>query len=120
MIEALEGRQLLSSSLLAPSAVEGIYKGDIAVNQIVLPIKAVVTSTKITLTVTGEGTTSIALSAKQFKKLRAGTFDFAGTVKNVKGTLLGSVTSAGKRIAGSFSGTYKTTTEAGTFILKKA
>jgi hypothetical protein len=137
VIEALEGRRLLSASLasaaalpehvlpavkaaiLGPSAVEGNYKGDAVANgSTVEEIKLKITSTSIELFIVGYGDGTVHISAATLKKLREGTFKLSLTVKQLSVSLSGTVTKAGERISGDFSVSGKATAT-GTFSLKK-
>ena len=137
MVEALEGRRLLSASvasagtvtehlspavkaaLLGPSAVEGNYKGAAVANgTTVEEIKVKITATSIELFIVGYGDGRVHISAATFKKLREGTFKVSVTVKQLHASLSGTVTKAGKRISGDFSVSGKATAT-GTFLLKK-
>jgi len=117
VIEALEGRQLLTA-ILGPSAVEGKYVGDAIYSGVTREVKLTLTSTSETLTVVGIGSETISESSKQFKKLREGSFSFSGEAEGVKLSFVGSVTSSGKRISGTFDTTGKETLS-GTFALRK-
>ena len=145
MIEALEGRRFLCATATATATetvspalvtravtvtpnsftsaqVKGHYKGSATVNvggsPTVLPVRLTITGTSAKLTVTGYGSFSISLSAKQFKKLRSGNFSFTSTVNGFNVSLAGTVTKSGTRISGTFTAT-GTVTADGTFLLKK-
>ena len=118
MIEALEGRQFLSASILGPSAVEGHYKGDAIYTGGSKELKLTITSDSESLTVTGLVTKTVTLSSKGFKKLREGSFYLSGEVEGVKFIFEGSVADKGLRISGTFVDTGKLDLS-GTFILKK-
>lgn len=122
MIEALEGRQLLSTTILGPSAVEGNYKGE-TIGGKATELKLTITATSVTLTAVGKGTDTVALTAKQFKKLREGTFAFSGKISKYDVTFDGSVADDGARIAGTFSAIVpgdSADNGSGTFVVKKA
>ena len=118
MVEALENRQFLSTSVLGPSAVEGSYKGDAIYSGGEKEIKLSVTASSESLTVVGIGSKTLTLSSKAFKKLREGTFAWSGTIDGVTLKLTGSVIDKGLRIDGTFSATGKAT-GTGTFAVKK-
>jgi hypothetical protein len=118
MIEALEGRQFLSTSVLGPSAVEGHYKGDATYAGGAQDLRLTITAKSETLTVLGYGSETVALSSKAFKKLREGSFSWSGTIDGVHLKLSGSVIDKGTRINASFSATGKIT-GSGTVALKK-
>ena len=110
---------VVKHSILAPSAVEGTYKGTATdTDGAQLGFTLVITSTKATLTITGYGSGSATLSAASLKKLREGTFSYSGKVKSLTVKLSGKVTSAGKVISGSGTVSGKSTVK-GTFLLKK-
>ena len=137
-VEALERRQFLSASVasavapalvssvapqlvkLGPSKVEGTYKGTITgADGATYETKLVLTATSARLTVEGLGTYASSLSAKQFLKIREGTFSVAFKyVSGLKGsvTLTGKVTDSGLRISGSYVNSASRT---GTFSLKR-
>jgi autotransporter translocation and assembly factor TamB len=140
MIEALEGRRFLSATatavssaagiatpalvvkpaILGPSAVEGTYKGSATLSGTgtVIPLKLVIRSTSVTLTVTGYGKATVAISAKTLKKIRSGSFDLSVTADGATIRLNGSVVKKGERITGTF-GASGSISASGTFLLKK-
>jgi hypothetical protein len=124
IVESLEARQFLSTTILGPSAVEGTYKGDAvsSSDDHSTELKLTITSTSATLTAVGVGSDKIALTAKQFKKLREGTFVFSGKIGVHVVTFDGSVTDKGERIAGTYTSKGSSNPDQngpGTFVVKK-
>jgi hypothetical protein len=117
-IESLENRQLMSTTLLSPSAVEGNYVGTASYGSTV-EVKLAITSTTETLTVVGIGTIRTSISSKAFKKLREGHFSFDGSYAGKETLVLtGTVTSKGAKISGNFVASGKEALS-GTFVVKK-
>jgi hypothetical protein len=105
---------------LTKADVIGDYKGSAVVTGLgtTIPLKLVIRSTSATLTVTGYGTVTIALSTHKFNALRDGNFSLAWTFDTTTFDLVGSVIKSGTRITGTFTGT-GAEPFSGTFLLKK-
>ncbi len=101
-IERLEDRQLFSSTL-APSAVEGDYKGILkATSGQTIEVKLIITSTSAEAEY-GSLKGKITLTATEFDKIRKGTFDETFKVSGKSVVLDGKVTAGGEKISGTGS-----------------
>jgi hypothetical protein len=120
LVEPLEARSLCSASPLNPSAVEGVYKGDLAYGKTVRELKLAVSSTAATLTVGSIGSKTIALSDLDFHRLRDGNFTYTGKINGETLTLTGDLASNGGTtiLTGTFTGSGRIAIS-GSFDLKK-
>jgi hypothetical protein len=120
LIEPLESRSLCSASPLSPSAVEGVYKGDLAYGKVVRELKLSVSSTAATLTVGSIGSKTIALSDLDFHRLRDGNFTYTAKINGETLTLTGDLESNNDTttLTGTFTGSGRIAID-GSFDLKK-
>ena len=106
LVEPLENRSLCSASPLSPSAVEGVYKGDLAYGKTVRELRLAVSSTAATLTIGSIGSKTIALSDLDFHRLRDGNFTYTGKINGETLTLTGDLESSDNAVTltGTFTG----------------